>query len=113
MAFEAGADEPARQARRELAQSLARARIMAGDVDEPLKSVESQLKADATTANRFDYAVLLMTAQRYSEATEQLEILARDPESKPMALRLLGLLEFRAGSSRRGGGKIQTAAANW
>jgi len=97
MAFAAGADEAARQARRELAQTLARAQIMAGDVDEPLKSVAAQLQSDATSANRFDYAVLLMTAQRYAEASEQLEILARDPESKPMALRLLALLEFEQG----------------
>ena len=30
------------------------------------KSAETQLKSDATTANRFDYVVLLMTAQRYA-----------------------------------------------
>src|SRR5271168_1193840 len=97
LTIDAGADEPARQARRELAQSLARARIMAGDVDEPLKSAQAQLSGEATPANRFDYAALLMTAQRYQGATEQLEILARDPDSKPVALRLLGLIEFEQG----------------
>jgi tetratricopeptide (TPR) repeat protein len=97
MAIEAGTDEAARQGRRELAQSLARARIMTGNVDEPLDSAQAQLKTDATSPNRFDYAVLLMTAQRYEGANEQLEILARDPESKPMALRLMGLLEFEQG----------------
>lgn len=97
MAFEAGADEAARQVRRELAQSLARARILAGDVDEPLKSARAELTAEATAANRFDYAVLLMTAQRYAEAGEQLEILVQDPDSKPMALRLMALLEFEQG----------------
>jgi predicted Zn-dependent protease len=91
------ADEGARQARRELAQTLARARIMAGDVDEPLDFAEAQLGTDGTPANRFDYAVLLMTAQRFGGATEQLDILARDPDSRPMALRLLGLLEFEQG----------------
>ena len=38
-----------------------------------------------------------MTAQRLPEATEQLEILARNPESTAVALRLLGLLEFQQG----------------
>ena len=93
----AGADEGARQARRELAQTLARARIMAGDADEPLDLAQAQLNTDGTPANRFDYAVLLMTAQRYHGAAEQLEILVRDPDSRPMALRLLGLLEFEQG----------------
>jgi tetratricopeptide (TPR) repeat protein len=97
MAIEAGADEAAGQARRDLAQTLARAQIMAGDVDKPLESAQAQLKTDATTANRIDFAVLLMTAQRYERASEQLEILARDPDAKPMALRLMGLLEFEQG----------------
>jgi tetratricopeptide (TPR) repeat protein len=97
MAIEAGADEAAGQARRDLAQTLARAQIMTGDADEPLEFAQTQLKSDATTANRIDYAVLLMTAQRYAGATEQLDIVARDPDSKPMALRLMGLLEFEQG----------------
>jgi len=97
LAIDAGKDEPARQARRELAQNLARAQIMAGNVDEPLDNALAQLNGDATAANRFDYAVLLMTAQRYQGATEQLEILARDPESKAVALRLMGMLELEQG----------------
>jgi tetratricopeptide (TPR) repeat protein len=40
---------------------------------------------------------LLMTAQRLPEASEQLEILSRNPESTAVALRLLGLLEFQQG----------------
>jgi tetratricopeptide (TPR) repeat protein len=96
LAIEAGA-EAAGQANRDLAQSLARAQIMAGDVDEPLESAQARLKSDATTAHRIDYTVLLMTAQRYAGASEQLDILARDPDSKPMALRLMGLLEFEQG----------------
>ncbi|MGO9933128.1 MAG: tetratricopeptide repeat protein [Steroidobacteraceae bacterium] len=97
LAIESQADEAARQARRELAQTLARARILAGDVDEPLDLAQAQLKNDETPANRFDYAVLLMTAQRYRGATEQLEILARNADSKAVALRLMGLLEFEQG----------------
>jgi predicted Zn-dependent protease len=40
---------------------------------------------------------LLMTAQRDSAATQQLEILSHDAEYSPVALRLLGLIEFQAG----------------
>src|SRR3981081_2526772 len=38
-----------------------------------------------------------MTAERESAATQQLEILARNPEYAPVALRLLGLIEFQEG----------------
>ena len=84
-------------AHRELAQTLLRARILAGDVEEPLKVAEAQLKAEATPVNRFNYAVLLMTAQRTQEAEAQLEILAHDPDSTAVALRLLALLQFQQG----------------
>jgi tetratricopeptide (TPR) repeat protein len=90
-------DEGKPAARKELLQTLARARILAGDVEEPLKASEARLKSEDTSSNRFDYAVLLLTAQREEEAGEQLQILARDPESKAVALRLLGLLEFQQG----------------
>jgi tetratricopeptide (TPR) repeat protein len=96
LAIEA-ADKPANPGHRELAQTLLRARILAGDVEEPLKVAEAQLKADDSPVNRFDYAVLLMTAQRAQEAETQLEILARDPESAAVALRLLALLQFQQG----------------
>ena len=87
----------AKPARKELAQTLLRARIMAGDVEEPLSAALAQLKADDSALNRFNYVALLMTAQRLPEATEQLEILARNPDSTAVALRLLGLLEFQQG----------------
>jgi len=89
--------EPALAARKELAQTLLRARIMSGDVEAPLRAAKAQLDADASPTNRFDYAALLMTAQRLPEASEQLEILGRNPESTAVALRLLGLLEFQQG----------------
>jgi tetratricopeptide (TPR) repeat protein len=97
LAIDTGTDAAARQARTELAQTLARAQIMSGDVDEPLRLAQAQLNLEDTPANRFNYAVLLMTAQRYADATEQFDVLARDPESKPVALRLIGLLEFQQG----------------
>jgi tetratricopeptide (TPR) repeat protein len=87
----------AQSARKELAQTLLRARILAGDVEEPLSAAQTQLKADDSALNRFNYVALLMTAQRLPEATEQLEILARNPDSMAVALRLLGLLEFQQG----------------
>ena len=85
------------RAHQELAQTLLRARILAGDVEEPLSAAQTQLKADDSALNRFNYVALLMTAQRLPEATEQLEILARNPDSTAVALRLLGLLEFQQG----------------
>jgi tetratricopeptide (TPR) repeat protein len=87
----------AQSADKELAQTLLRARILAGDVEEPLSAALTQLKADDSPINRFNYVALLMTAQRLPEATEQLEILARNPDSMAVALRLLGLLEFQQG----------------
>jgi tetratricopeptide (TPR) repeat protein len=87
----------AQSAHKELAQTLLRARILAGDVEEPLNAALALLKADDSPTNRFNYVALLMTAQRLPEATEQLEILARNPNSMAVALRLLGLLEFQQG----------------
>jgi tetratricopeptide (TPR) repeat protein len=84
-------------ARRELLQTLARARIMAGDVETPLAQAQEKAERDNTPVNRFDYALLLMTAQRDSAATHQLEILAQDADYAPVALRLLGLIEFQEG----------------
>ena len=89
--------EAKQPARKELAETLLRARVMAGDVEEPLNAALTQLKADDSPTNRFNYVALLMTAQRLPEATEQLEILARNADSTAVALRLLGLLEFQQG----------------
>jgi tetratricopeptide (TPR) repeat protein len=98
LAIEASSGNEAKQtAHKELAQTLLRARILAGDVEEPLRGAQAQLEADPSPTNRFNYAALLMTAQRLPEATEQLEILARNPDSAAVALRLLGLLEFQQG----------------
>jgi tetratricopeptide (TPR) repeat protein len=82
---------------KELGQALARARILAGDIDAPLEHARAQLTITDTPANRFDYAVLLLAAQRTQEAAEQFQILAEDPESKAVALRMLGFVEFQQG----------------
>ena len=81
----------------QLLQTLARARIMAGDAEEPLSRAQERLERDATPANRLDYALMLMTAQRDAQAIEQLDILTHHSESAPLALRLLGLIEFQQG----------------
>ena len=92
-----GPESKAVAARRGLTQTLLRARIMAGDIEQPLSQARELVKGDDNAANRFEYAVLLMTAQRNDAAAEQLEMLAAKTESKPAALRLLGLLEFQQG----------------
>jgi tetratricopeptide (TPR) repeat protein len=91
------ANDGKQSAHKELAQTLLRARIMAGDVEEPLRAAQALLKSEESPTNRFNYAALLMAAQRLPEAGEQLEILARNPDSTAVALRLLGLLEFQQG----------------
>jgi tetratricopeptide (TPR) repeat protein len=84
-------------ARRELLQTLARAQIMAGDADKPLAQAQEKVERDNTPVNRLDYALLLMTAQRDSAASQQLEILAQNTDYAPVAMRLLGLVEFQEG----------------
>jgi tetratricopeptide (TPR) repeat protein len=93
----AGDHEADSNARRELLQTLARARILAGDVDKPLAQAQAAVDQNATADNRLDLALLLMTAQRDSAAAQQLEILSHDPNFSPVALRLQGLIEFQAG----------------
>ncbi len=97
LAIEASGNDAKHSVHKELAQTLLRARIQAGDVEEPLRTAQSQLDADPSPINRFNYAALLMTAQRLPEAGEQLEILSRDPQSTAVALRLSGVLEFQQG----------------
>jgi tetratricopeptide (TPR) repeat protein len=89
--------EPVETGRRELTRGLWRARILAGETDEPLAQAKELLDRDDTAENRLDYALLLLAAQQNSAARSQLEMLTRDPESKPVALRLLGLIEFQEG----------------
>jgi tetratricopeptide (TPR) repeat protein len=93
----AAPDDAAATSRRDMAQTLLRARIMAGDIEEPLAQARAQIGSDDSASNRLQYAVLLMTAQRDAAAAEQLELLTANPKAKPAALRLLGLLEFQQG----------------
>jgi tetratricopeptide (TPR) repeat protein len=95
----ATSNEPdeAGEARRELQQGLWRARILSGDAQEPLEQSRALAEHDATPANILNYALLLLAAHQDQAALAQLEVLARDKESQPVALRLLGLVEFQNG----------------
>jgi len=84
-------------ARRELMQGLWRARILAGDPAEPLAQARDLLDRVDTVENRLDYALLLLAAQQTSAARAQLAMLTRDPGSGPLALRLLGLVDYQDG----------------
>ena len=83
--------------RRALTEGLWRARILAGDGDEPLAQAKELLERDGTAENRLDYAMLLLAAQQEPAAREQLVLLMRESDSAPVALRLLGLLDFQDG----------------
>jgi tetratricopeptide (TPR) repeat protein len=95
----ATSNEPADAAetRRELQQGLWRAQILSGNPQEPLAQSRALAEHDATAANVLNYALLLLAAHQDQAAIVQLEALARDPESQPVALRLLGLIEFQNG----------------
>jgi len=93
-------------ARRAIVQSLWRARVLAGDVAVPLNESRELVEREPTLANQLDYVLLLVAAQQSGAAIEALEQLASDPEAKPVALRLLGLLEFQDG-------KLDAAAARF
>ncbi len=93
---EAG-NKPPDDARRELRQGLWRARILAGDPQEPLEQSQALALRDATSANVLSYALLLLAAHQDQAAVAQLETLARIADSQPVALRLLGLIEFQNG----------------
>jgi tetratricopeptide (TPR) repeat protein len=85
------------EVRREIQQGLWRARILAGDTQEPLAEAQAFTEQDATPANVLDYALLLLAAQQNEAAAAELESLTGQPESAPVALRLLGLIEFQEG----------------
>ena len=82
---------------RELTQGLWRARILAGDPEEPLTDAQALMQREPTAENRLNYALLLYAAQRNEAAVAQLEALAHDPDAAAVALRLLALIEFQEG----------------
>jgi len=97
LALPGAGDHGGDEGHRELLQTLGRAQIMAGDAEGPLARAQETLERQDTPANRLDYALLLMTAQRDSAASQQLEILTQNTDYAPVAVRLLGLVEFQEG----------------
>jgi tetratricopeptide (TPR) repeat protein len=96
-AGDSGADA-ASEARHELSQALLRARVLTGDADAALAEFRRELERDDTPANRLDYAFLLLAAQRDAPAHAALAALAEDSKTRPVALRVLGLVELREGN---------------
>lgn len=95
----APAERPAAGAERnEVVQAWRRARVLAGAIEAPLAEAAQQVQADGTSANRFDYGLLLWTAKRDAAARTQLQELAAQDQTRPDALRVLGLLEMQAGN---------------
>jgi tetratricopeptide (TPR) repeat protein len=93
----ANADKKSDNPRNDLKQSLARARVMAGDIDAPLAEAEEHARREDTAVSRLDYALLLMTAQRDAAAVAELETLAKSADYTAVALRLIGLLDYQQG----------------
>jgi tetratricopeptide (TPR) repeat protein len=92
-----GAGAGAHAEEHDLRVGLWRARILAGDSDEPLAQASALLQRDDSAANRLDYALLLLAAQQDAASRAQLTLLTHVPEAAPVALRLLGLLDFQEG----------------
>jgi tetratricopeptide (TPR) repeat protein len=84
-------------AHRELTEGLWRARILSGDVEEPLDEAKSLMAEDNTPQNRLEYALVLMAAQKNAAARAELTELVSQPDTKPLALRMLGLMDFEEG----------------
>jgi predicted Zn-dependent protease len=88
----------ASEARHELRQALLRARVLTGDAEAPLAELRRELERADTPANRLDYVFLLLAAQRDAPARAALVQLAEDSKTRPVALRVLGLIELREGN---------------
>ena len=93
----AGGVTSVKRERRELTEGLWRAQVLAGDVDQPLADAKAVAEHDDTAENRMEYAMVLLSAQRNDEARAQLTALTHSKEARPMALRMLGLVEFQDG----------------
>ena len=91
--------------RRDLTQGLWRARILSGDQDQPLAQARAVMEKGATE-DRLDYALLLLAAQQNPAARAQLTLLSSDPAARPMALRLLGLIDFQQGDLADAGARF-------
>jgi len=86
---------PQSDAGRELMVALWRARILSGDSAVPLAESQALAERETTPANLLDYALLLLAAQQNDAAIAELESLTAQADIAPVALRLLGLIEFQ------------------
>jgi tetratricopeptide (TPR) repeat protein len=86
---------PDGDAGRELMVGLWRARILSGDSAAPLAESQALAERETTPANLLDYALLLLAAQQTEAASAELESLTAEANTAPVALRLLGLIEFQ------------------
>jgi tetratricopeptide (TPR) repeat protein len=86
---------PSDDARREITVGLWRARILSGDSGGPLAESQALAERDTTPANLLDYALLLLAAQQNEAAIAELDSLVSQADIAPVALRLLGLVEFQ------------------
>jgi len=93
-------------ARQELTEGWWRARILAGDKTGPLAEAQSSLQALDSPQSRLDYALLLLAAQEQSEAEAELTALTENPQARPVALRLLGLLAYQHGRLNDAAGRF-------
>ena len=82
---------------RALFEAFARARVLAGDVDDPLAQAAAALRQDPKPGTRFDYGLLLLAAKRFDAARTQMQRLASDARFGPDALRMLALMDFQQG----------------
>ena len=81
---------------RDLRQGLWRARILSGDSAGAARASRRRSPSAMTTpANLLDYALLLLAAQQNEAAIAELESLVSQADIAPVALRLLGLVEFQ------------------
>ena len=74
-----------------------RARILSGDAQVPLAEALAVAEADPSPTTVLDHALLLLAARQDDAAVTELETLAVQPDVAPVALRLLGLVEFQQG----------------
>jgi tetratricopeptide (TPR) repeat protein len=91
------ADNSVTTARRELTEGLWRARILAGDSEAPLAAAKAASEGQGTAESRLTYALLLLAARDDAAAEAQLKMLTDNPDARPVALRLLGLIDFQDG----------------
>jgi tetratricopeptide (TPR) repeat protein len=84
-------------ARRELIMSYWRARILSGDTQVPLAESLALVESDPSPGNILDHALLLLAARQNVAAVTELDTLASQPDTAPVALRLLGLVHFQEG----------------